>query len=169
MMKEINPVNITDNAVELIGHKWMLITAGGQESFNLMTASWGGIGFMWGKPVAFVVVRPNRYTYEFIEKKEYLTLSFMGEEFRSALRVCGTTSGRNGDKMAAAGLSPIVTEMGNVAVEGADLVLECRKLYSDALKESGFVDKSCLEKWYAEDNPLHRMYVVEIMHAWIKE
>ncbi|MDH3068165.1 flavin reductase [Akkermansia sp. N21169] len=169
MMKEINPVNITDNAVELIGHKWMLITAGEQESFNLMTASWGGIGFMWGKPVAFVVVRPNRYTYEFIEKKEYLTLSFMGEEFRSALRVCGTTSGRNGDKMAAAGLSPIVTEMGNVAVEGADLVLECRKLYSDALKESGFVDKSCLEKWYAEDNPLHRMYVVEIMHAWIKE
>ncbi len=168
-MKEINPVNITDNAVELIGHKWMLITAGEQESFNLMTASWGGIGFMWGKPVAFVVVRPNRYTYEFIEKKEYLTLSFMGEEFRSALRVCGTTSGRNGDKMAAAGLSPIVTEMGNVAVEGADLVLECRKLYSDALKESGFVDKSCLEKWYAEDNPLHRMYVVEIMHAWIKE
>ena len=147
----------------------MLITAGEQESFNLMTASWGGIGFMWGKPVAFVVVRPNRYTYEFIEKKEYLTLSFMGEEFRSALRVCGTTSGRNGDKMAAAGLSPIVTEMGNVAVEGADLVLECRKLYSDALKESGFVDKSCLEKWYAEDNPLHRMYVVEIMHAWIKE
>lgn len=168
-MKEINPVNITDNAVELIGHKWMLITAGEQESFNLMTASWGGIGFMWGKPVAFVVVRPNRYTYEFIEKKEYLTLSFMGEEFRSALRVCGTTSGRNGDKMAAAGLSPIVTEMGNVAVEGADLVLECRKLYSDALKESGFVDKSCLEKWYAEDNPLYRMYVVEIMHAWIKE
>ena len=168
-MKEINPVNIMDNAVELIGHKWMLITAGEQESFNLMTASWGGIGFMWGKPVAFVVVRPNRYTYEFIEKKEYLTLSFMGEEFRSALRVCGTTSGRNGDKMAAAGLSPIVTEMGNVAVEGADLVLECRKLYSDALKESGFVDKSCLEKWYAEDNPLHRMYVVEIMHAWIKE
>ncbi|WPX41601.1 flavin reductase [Akkermansia sp. N21116] len=169
MMKEISPVNITDNAVELIGHKWMLITAGDRESFNLMTASWGGIGFMWGKPVAFVVVRPNRYTYEFIEKKEYLTLSFMGEEFRSALRVCGTTSGRNGDKMAAAGLSPIVTEMGNVAVEGADLVLECRKLYSDALKESGFVDKSCLEKWYAEDNPLHRMYVVEIMHAWIKE
>ncbi len=169
MMKEINPVNITDNAVELIGHKWMLITAGERESFNLMTASWGGIGFMWGKPVAFVVVRPNRYTYEFIEKKEYLTLSFMGEEFRSALRVCGTTSGRNGDKMAAAGLSPIVTEMGNVAVEGADLVLECRKLYSDVLKESGFVDKSCLEKWYAEDNPLHRMYVVEIMHAWIKE
>lgn len=168
-MKEINPVNITDNAVELIGHKWMLITAGERESFNLMTASWGGIGFMWGKPVAFVVVRPNRYTYEFIEKKEYLTLSFMGEEFRSALRVCGTTSGRNGDKMAAAGLSPIVTEMGNVAVEGADLVLECRKLYSDVLKESGFVDKSCLEKWYAEDNPLHRMYVVEIMHAWIKE
>ncbi len=168
-MKEISPVNITDNAVELIGHKWMLITAGDRESFNLMTASWGGIGFMWGKPVAFVVVRPNRYTYEFIEKKEYLTLSFMGEEFRSALRVCGTTSGRNGDKMAAAGLSPIVTEMGNVAVEGADLVLECRKLYSDALKESGFVDKSCLEKWYAEDNPLHRMYVVEIMHAWIKE
>ena len=168
-MKEISPVNITDNTVELIGHKWMLITAGDRESFNLMTASWGGIGFMWGKPVAFVVVRPNRYTYEFIEKKEYLTLSFMGEEFRSALRVCGTTSGRNGDKMAAAGLSPIVTEMGNVAVEGADLVLECRKLYSDALKESGFVDKSCLEKWYAEDNPLHRMYVVEIMHAWIKE
>ncbi len=168
-MKEIDPINITDNSVDLIGHKWMLIAAGDREAFNLMTASWGGIGFMWGKPVAFIVVRPNRYTFEFIEKKECLTLSFMGEEYRSALRLCGTKSGRDTDKMAAAGLSPLVTEQGNVAVEGADLVLECRKLYAEPLKESGFLDKSCLEKWYATDNPLHHLYVVEIQKAWIKE
>lgn len=66
--EKIDPKEIRDNAVQLIGHDWMLVTAGTPEHFNMMTASWGGLGFMWKRPVAFVVIRPQRYTFDFIEK-----------------------------------------------------------------------------------------------------
>ena len=73
----------------------MLVTAGTKEKFNTMTASWGGIGWLWNKPVAFVFIRPERYTYEFVEKNDYLTLSFLGEENKKIHAVCGSKSGRN--------------------------------------------------------------------------
>ena len=105
-MKKIDPKEIRDNAVQLIGHDWMLVTAGTPEHFNMMTASWGGLGFMWKRPVAFVVIRPQRYTFGFIEKGEEFTLSFFSHEYHKALSVCGTTSGRDTDKVAASGLTP---------------------------------------------------------------
>ena len=109
-MKKIEPKEIQDNAVQLIGDDWMLVTAGSPEHFNMMTASWGGLGFMWKKPVAFVVIRPQRHTFRFIEAGDELTLSFFSHEYHKALTVCGTTSGRDTDKVAASGLTPYVTE-----------------------------------------------------------
>ncbi len=79
-----------EDVITLIGKEWMLVTAGTSERFNTMTASWGGIGFLWNRPVAFVFVRPERYTFGFIEKNERLTLSFLGEEHRDILNFCGT-------------------------------------------------------------------------------
>lgn len=102
-MKKIEPKEIQDNAVQLIGGDWMLVTAGSPEHFNMMTASWGGLGFMWKKPVAFVVIRPQRHTFRFIEAGDELTLSFFNHEYHKALTVCGTTSGRDTDKVAASG------------------------------------------------------------------
>ena len=104
-MKKIEPKEIQDNAVQLIGDDWMLVTAGSPEHFNMMTASWGGLGFMWKKPVAFVVIRPQRHTFRFIEAGDELTLSFFSHEYHKALTVCGTTSGRDTDKVAASGLT----------------------------------------------------------------
>ncbi|MCD8186883.1 MAG: flavin reductase, partial [Rikenellaceae bacterium] len=74
--------------------------------FNTMTASWGAMGFLWNKPVAFVFVRPERYTFEFMEEYSAFTLSFMGKDQRHALKVCGSQSGRDSDKIADAGLKP---------------------------------------------------------------
>lgn len=45
-----------------------------------MTVSWGGLGELWGKDVAFIFIRPQRYTYEFIERENYFTMSFFGGE-----------------------------------------------------------------------------------------
>lgn len=115
-MKKIDPKEIRDNAMQLIGHDWMLVTAGTPEHFNMMTASWGGLGFMWKKPVAFVVIRPQRHTFGFIEAGEEFTLSFFSHEYHKALTVCGTTSGRDTDKVAASGLTPYATENGNVSL-----------------------------------------------------
>ena len=81
-MKKIDPKEIRDNAMQLIGHDWMLVTAGTPEHFNMMTASWGGLGVLWGKPVATVYIRPQRYTLEFVERENCFTLSFFGEEYR---------------------------------------------------------------------------------------
>ena len=74
-MKEVTIEAIAqENAFELIGKEWMLVTGGTKDNFNMMTASWGGIGWLWNKPVAFIFIRPERYTYPLIEKNDQLTL-----------------------------------------------------------------------------------------------
>lgn len=168
-MKRINVKDLEGNAVDMIGHRWMLVTAGTAESFNTMTASWGGIGFIWGKPVVNVLIRPNRYTHEFIEKEKKLTLSFMSEQYRSAMSHCGAVSGRDHDKMQETGLRPWVSENGSVAIADADVVLECRLIMRHRLEESDFLDFSEVAQWYAPENPMHDFYVAEITAAWIKE
>lgn len=157
-----------EDVVELIGKEWMLVTAGTPESYNTMTASWGGVGFLWNKPVAFVFVRPERHTFGFMEREERFTLSFLGREHRDILNFCGTKSGRDCDKAKETGLRPVATEQGGVTFEQARLVLECRKLYRTEMKAGEFLDKACLERWY-NDRPggsLHAVYVAEIENVY---
>ena len=166
--KEINPAEINDNVIKLIGSDWMLITAGDHVRQNCMTASWGGIGVMWNYPVAVAVIRPQRFTYEFTEREDKLTLSFLGEEYRKALSYCGTHSGRDEDKIANAGLSVAFTESDTPAIAQARLVLECKKLYVSDIKAENFLDQTIIERWYPEKD-FHRAYVLQILKAYIKE
>ncbi|MBM6903052.1 flavin reductase family protein [Phocaeicola coprocola] len=169
-MKEINVSELKDNMFDAISKEWMLVTAGTQEKFNMMTASWGGTGVLWAKPVAFIFIRPERYTYQFIEEGETLTLSFLGEEHKDIHKICGSKSGRDIDKVAATGLKPFATPEGNIAYEQARMVLECRKLYADMIKPEQFIDASLVSCWYGEGHGgFHKMYVVEIEHVWVKE
>ncbi len=168
----IEPKNITENNIKMIGDKWMLVTAGSvssaeEKTWNTMTASWGGLGYLWNKPVAFVFVRTERYTYEFTEQNDTMTLSFFENEYKKALTFCGTKSGRECDKAKETGLTPIQTENGSVAFEQASTILECKKLYIDMLGEKGFLDPSILDKWYKEEG-MHRLYICEITKAWVK-
>lgn len=167
-MKKLDIKDLSENFFETISKEWMLITSGNAGKFNTMTASWGGIGFLWNKPVAFIFVRPERYTFEFIEKNEFLTLSFLGDENRAIYNICGTQSGRDTDKVKGSGLKPILTPEGHITFEQARLTLECRKLYSQALKPENFIDQNPLEKWYKEHGGFHEMYIVEIVNVWKK-
>lgn len=167
-MQKSDVKDLSENFFETISKEWMLITAGNSEKFNTMTASWGGIGFLWNKPVAFIFVRPERYTFGFIEKNELLTLSFLGAENRNIYNICGTKSGRDTDKVKESGLKPITTPEGQITFEQARLTLECRKLYKQTLKPDSFLDKKPLEKWYNEQGGLHEMYIVEIVNVWKK-
>lgn len=153
-----------DGVFKLIGKDWMLITAAGknergEDTVNTMTASWGGLGFLWNRPVAFCFVRPQRYTYALTEQAERFSLTFFEEKYRDALRLCGTKSGRDTDKFAAAGLTPVTVD-GVPAVKEARLTLLCRKLYADTLKGEGFFDETLLKNYTAGD--YHRVYIVEI-------
>jgi len=159
-----------ENAFQLIGKEWMLITAGTAEHFNMMTASWGGIGWLWNRPVAFIFVRPERYTHDFIEAQDRLTLSFFGSapELRKALNLCGTVSGRDHDKLAETGLTPVLTEQGSVSFAEARLTIEGRKLFKTEMTKESFLDAECLTRWY-NDKPgggLHTIYVLEIENVY---
>ena len=167
-MKEIATSELKDNVFETIGKEWMLVTAGTREKFNMMTASWGGLGVLWGKPVAFVFIRPERYTFGLVEKEDMFTLSFLGRAHREIYNICGSKSGRDTDKVAATGLKPLFTPTGNVSYEQARLTLECRKLYADMIRSEQFIDKSNIERWYGSSHGgYHKMYVAEIVHAWV--
>lgn len=164
-MYEIDLREISRSPVRLIGDEWMLVTAGTPEKFNTMTASWGGLGFLWNKPVAFVFIRPQRYTFEFAEAQEGMTLSFFETKYRPMLTLCGSTSGRQIDKVAQSGLTPWTTPAGLVAFEEASLVLEGSKLYAQRLDEKSFLDSSLPVQWYKAGD-FHQLYIVEITHTW---
>jgi flavin reductase (DIM6/NTAB) family NADH-FMN oxidoreductase RutF len=168
-MKEIKVNELTDNLFEAISKEWMLVTAGTKDKFNTMTASWGGTGFLWNRPVAFIFIRPERYTFEFIEQNDYLTLSFLGEAHKDVHKICGSKSGRDIDKVKETGLLPLFTENGGITFEQSRLTFECKKLYADMIDPENFIDKNTIDKWYGgAHGGFHKMYVVEIVKVLVK-
>ncbi len=165
-MREISAFELNDNIFKTIGKDWTLVTAGTKEKYNTMTASWGSVGIMWNKPTAFTFIRPQRYTYEFLENNEYYTLSVYGEEYRKALTLCGTKSGRDTDKAKETGLTPVFDEKAPY-FEQARLVLVCRKMYAQDLNEESIIDESI--KGNYKDNDYHRMYVSEIVKVLVND
>ncbi|MBO5938846.1 MAG: flavin reductase family protein [Clostridia bacterium] len=157
-----------ENAMQKIGKEWMLITARDEKNHrvNAMTASWGSLGVLWGKNICICFVRPQRHTYGLMEAEERLSIAFLTEDYRSALRLCGSKSGRDTDKLAEAGLSSVEID-GVPVIREADTVLLCRKLYADDLNKACFLDTALLSHYAAED--YHRFYVLEIEKAYRKE
>ena len=164
--KKIKPTEINENAFKLIGSDWMLITAGKIDSFNTMTASWGGFGVLWNKNVCNIFVRPQRYTFEFLEKNDHFTLSFFSNKYKKALNICGSKSGRNIDKISEAGLNPVQTESGNVTFDEASIVVECKKIYYLDIDPKNFMDPK-IDDHYPEQD-YHRLYFGEILNVMKK-
>lgn len=162
-MIEISVEKLEKTPFELIGKDWMLVTAEMEGRVNAMTASWGGMGVMWGKNVAFVVIRPTRYTKEFVDAAETFSLAFLDENYRKALNYFGTVSGRDEDKIAKTGLT-VMHEGETPYFEEAGLVLICRKLYAQQYDPACFIDLESDEKWYPEKD-YHTLYIAEIVKA----
>ena len=166
--KKINVYDLKENFMNSVGNEWMLITAGNRDKLNTMTASWGFTGVMWNKPVAIAAIRPQRYTMQFVEKEDYYTLCFLGEN-KAPHAICGRKSGRDLDKIKATGLTTVFDkETGAPYFEEARLVLVCKKLYSDKLKKECFLDNTISETVYPTED-FHNMVYGEIIAAYIKE
>ena len=169
MFKKVDVRSLPDNLFKIVGDEWMLITAGNREKYNMMTASWGFFGIMWGGPCAIACIRPQRYTMEFVEREDYYTLSFYGDN-KKIHSVCGKMSGRDVDKTKECGMHPVFDEeTGAVYFEEARCVLICRKKYDSPLVPEGFPDKSVLEKNYGAAMDLHHFVIGEIVSAYVKE
>lgn len=159
--------SLTDDLFK-IHNDWALVTAGVPKMYNTMTISWGGFGTLWNKPVVFVFIRDNRYTFQFMEQESMFTVEFFDAEYRKSLEICGTKSGRDGDKVAEAGLTPISTPEGSMAFEQGNLIIECRKMYSQML-DQGQLESVDMAKFYNTDKGIHKMYVGEIVNVWKKK
>lgn len=164
--KEVKAEDLSLNPFTMIGKGWFLITAGDEKKFNTMTAGWGGMGVVWGKNAVFAFIRQTRYTKEFVDANHIFTLSFFGREYRKALNICGSISGRDGDKAEKAGLTPFFTE-GSAAFQEADMIFICKKMYQDLIKPEFFMEGKIDETWYG-DKDYHTMYVGEILKALVK-
>lgn len=165
--RALKPQEIPDNPFKLVGTDWMLVTAGPPDAHNTMTASWGGFGVLWNKNVCFCVIRPVRHTYGFMERSEYFTLSFFEERYRGAIELCGTKSGRDIDKAAAAGIAPIAgASPGTTIFSEARMVIECRKIYFQDLDPANFLDPDIHDNYPQRD--YHRMYVGEIVNCMVR-
>jgi flavin reductase (DIM6/NTAB) family NADH-FMN oxidoreductase RutF len=149
----------------------MLITAGdaradGGGDWNTMTASWGGLGVLWGRDVAFMFIRPSRRTFGFANDNGLFTLSFFSEDRREALNFLGSHSGRDYDKAAETGFTPLLFDMagaqGAIGFEEAEDIIICRKLYTHDFDPRQFLDPPLIEKAY-QGKDYHRMYIGEIL------
>jgi flavin reductase (DIM6/NTAB) family NADH-FMN oxidoreductase RutF len=153
---------LDDNVFGLLADRWMLVTAGTKDSWNTMTASWGGFGHLWNKDVAFAFVRPTRHTFGFMESASLYTLSFFGPQWREALAICGKVSGRDSDKAALTGLRPLELPSGAIIFEQADIALVCRIVHKQDLDPAGFIDPA-IKGHYHDD--YHRLYIGEIIES----
>jgi len=163
--KNIKPFEFNSNIFDLWNNQWMLVTSGdfNKAEFNTMTVAWGSFGVMWNKPFVQIVVRPQRYTFEFTEKYDSFTLTAFPEKFKDTLKLLGTKSGRDSDKITEAGLTPVKSEIiASPGFEEAQLIIECKKIYRDKFSPEKFlnqeIDKNYLQKDY------HIVYYGEIVN-----
>ncbi len=155
---EADVMKLKDRIIAMFSDDYFLLTAGSYEKFNTMTCSWGAFGHLWNKPITCVFVRPERYTYQFMESSEFFTLSFFNHIHREKLEFLGSCSGRDFDKVALSGLTPIKFEKTHVYFAEAKMVFVCRKLYSQGLLKKNFIDQKICDSIYPH-NDFHRMYV----------
>lgn len=168
-MKEISPKSEGFCPFTEFSSDWMALAAGTEETgYNAMTIAWGHFGSLWERdshanrlPTAICYVRPSRYTKEFLNREPYFTLSRFAKEQKKALGYLGSHSGREGDKIADAGLTPVFSD-GTMYFAEAETVYICRKLYHAPLISDGFVDKALIAFNYPQRD-FHEMYIGEVV------
>ena len=164
MLKTIAIKDFTTQIHHLWKEQWLLLTAGDFASghFNAMTVAWGSLGVMWNRPFAQVVVRPTRYTYEFMNQYDTFTLTAFSAAHKKALALLGSQSGRDSDKIAESGLTPVpASQVASPSFSEAELSIECRKIYFADMAQGEFLDQT-IHSLYPEKD-YHRIYFGEIL------
>ncbi|MDR2790150.1 MAG: flavin reductase family protein [Campylobacteraceae bacterium] len=153
--------------IKKISEEWAALSVGTKEDYNVMTISWGGIGYLWQRNVAIVFVRPTRHTYAFMEASEYFTLTFFDKKSKSKVhKIFGNKSGRDTDKAKEAGVTPVYFDENAISFEEAKEAIICKKIYFGDFNPNGFLDASINDLYPAKD--YHRVYIGEIKKFYKK-
>ena len=161
---QIEPEKLLIRAVNLWKNQWLVLTSGdyNKGDYNAMTVAWGSFGVMWNKPFAQVVVRPTRFTHQFMEKYDSFSLCAFSSSYQQALSLLGSKSGRNTDKIKQSGLTPISShKIAAPCFKEAELIIECQKIYWDDFRPEHFLENE-IEKNYPKKD-YHRIYYGEMV------
>ena len=164
----VEPRELFPELLRAFGTRNALLTAGGRETCNTMTIGWCQAGRLWGLQTCTVYVRPERYTYQFMEDQAYFTVSVLPKDMKNAMALCGTKSGRDMDKIKECGLTVRAGAGGAPFFEEAELVLVCRTLYAQDLEPACVLpagEEKILPSYGAKGG-WHRVYTGEIVEAY---
>ena len=153
--------NLTEMTTLLNDPGFLLVSTNKNGVSNVMTISWGMIGIIWGRPIFQVLVRPSRYTYQFIEDSKVFTVNVPPPEYKRIVALCGSRSGRDIDKFKEyqIAVSPAHT-VPSVTIDACPVVWECRVVhYNDVIP--GQLDSAVEADCYGGTN-YHRIYFGEI-------
>lgn len=159
MRRETSIFDVLQETLVKLSGEGLLLVAG--DPPNPMTIGWGTIGPIWYRQIFTVMVRPVRYTYELMERSTGFTVNIMDDRFSKELAVCGTRSGRNFDKFAATGLTPVRSSRtdGWFIAESA-IHFDCRIVHKHLIDPSA-LDPAISRKYYPKPD-FHMVYYGEI-------
>ena len=156
----------SQKTLEQLSGKGVFLTVKKGDKVNTMTIGWGSLSQYWGQEVFIAPIRHSRYTFELLKDNDEFTVSIpLNGQFDDALKICGSKSGRDGNKIELASLSLKASkEIATPVIDGCDIYYECKILsYTDLKKEA--LDKETQEKWYA-NNDMHRLYFAKIVAVY---
>lgn len=166
---KLAPEELVMRPVGEFSRDWMALAMGNAKSFNSMTISWGSVGQLWNKPVVTVYVSSDRYSKKLMDNSNWFTISRFPDkrEYKDGLIYLGSHSQKDDpDKTANSGLRVDFTEQGNPRFKDAELVIECKKIYSDEFKKDK-LPQDIRDGIYSSTG-LHTMYIGEIVNVYEK-
>lgn len=165
MSKEVSYNEYASKVLEILP-KGAFLTTAYEGKINSMTIGWGTLGIMWQKPVFMVMVRPSRFSYELLEKSNEFTVSIPLTDMQGALAICGSKSGRELDKLAAAGLTTAPgQQISTPVIAGAGLHYECKVIYKQAMLPDALTLQTA-DKLYPNED-YHILYMGEILATYM--
>ncbi|MBP3318332.1 MAG: flavin reductase family protein [Alistipes sp.] len=96
------------------------------EEYNLFTVAWTGT-VCTNPPMCYISVRPERHSYEIIKRTGEFVINLTTASLARATDWCGVRSGRDYDKFAEMGLTPMsAVEVSAPVVAESPVSIECR-------------------------------------------
>lgn len=169
IFQQISPESIPEDVFTLVGKIFPVITAGRTDHFNSMTASGGGFGMLFKKPVAWCILKADRYTLELIQKEQAYTLSFFPEAFKKHVYFFGSASGRGSDKMEKVELTATQTPSGCISYQAAGLIIECKLTMITMPDRADFYSqeaKDYIKEAYKMASDYRKFVFGEITNVW---
>ena len=167
-------INIFDYSKEInqAYDEGFLITTKYNEKVNSMVIGWGTMGIIYGEKIFITYVRNNRYTHELLDLNPEFSINIpLDKDFdKNIIKICGTKSGRNIDKIKEAKLTLVEPNIISApAVKEFPLTMECEIIYKqDQVRNN--LPTSIINRYYKNENgTYHTMYYGKILSSYIIE